>query len=119
MHWREGFRRLARITAVAYAAAAVVAIGSTFASTVDNEQYKARIAYDERVRQARMSDRFTVLEAAKPPPPSDHYRKAGQDALTTALGWGIAYAVLWAAFRGLRWVGRGFLDGATSQSELR
>lgn len=116
MHWREGFRRLARGTAVAFAAAAIVATGSEFTSTLNSEVYKARIAHEERVRLSRMYEGFRVIKVAEPPPVSDHYRKAGQAALNSAIGWGIAYAVLWAVFRGLRWVGRGFLDGDKPQT---
>lgn len=114
MHWREGFRRSARATAIVYWLAAATAIGITYYNTVYDAAYEYRrenpVGWGDN--DEVVESNFQVLVPASSPPPKPNFTKIGITAAAKTLGWWLlTYAVLLGAFRGLRWIGRGFLDG--------
>ena len=114
MHWREGFRRSARAAAIVYWLGAAVAVGVMYHDTVYEAAYEFRRAnpagwgeFDPVADNA-----FKVLIPAPPPPPQPNFTKLGVTAAAKTFGWSLLiYVSLLAAFRGLRWIARGFLDG--------
>lgn len=84
MHWRSGFRRLAKATAIAYWLLAVVVVIADF---------------DSQMILARNRDEAEPFVAA-----------LGQSLAHLGI-WALVYVGLALAARGVRWVARGFLDG--------
>jgi hypothetical protein len=138
MHWREGFRRIARATAVCYGVAALVGSAAyglsegyvpTKTYVVEGQGRTFEVeAYSEKQAAELVDHHVTANPALFAPVPqawesngsprhvpgADQRRDwlvAATRAAVAALWWAGAYVALWGLFRGLRWIGRGFLDG--------
>lgn len=115
MHWREGFRRSARAAAVVYWLGAAVIVGGVYHDTVYEAAYQYRRAHPTDAWgefDPVVTNNLHVIVPAPPPPPKPDFTMIGVTAAAKTFGWClVVYAALLGVFRGLRWIGRGFIDG--------
>lgn len=90
MNVREGFARIAKVCAVAYWCIALIAFVATFRSEM--QVYTSTGPYSGDM----------VWEWSR-------FGEASTETLTVAFWTGMAYLVLVAIFRGLRWIAAGFM----------